>query len=306
MALSPLTSSPLPIVHQTDTLWHYTNQESLSAIVSSAELWATSPRHQNDQTEGIYAWQIVQEVWNELRGEGLDKRGSELLDLAFSEDMGETVRRSVFTLSASGSPNVAHLWKEYAAQGTGFALGLDTRYFWAPKYRLSQILKENHFNHALPVWEGFFKVAYDPGEQRALASHALRWLSEFWWRVGELHGMYDPWGLYLDNARFIVRSLLLLMKDPRFAAEEEIRFIAGRPVRAEDIVIEHDDLAHLPLAALPFLGNDSTLPGTPVPQVVYGVKADPCGVLQLAGVMGLKPENLIPASDATSIQQGAA
>ena len=289
----PLSSSPLPPVADAKTLWHYTTPQNMSLIAKSGELWATSPRHQNDQSEGIYAWQVVENAWRELRNSGLNEDARRLLDLAFTENMGETVKRSVFTLSASSSPTVAHLWKEYAAGSTGFALGLDVGdYFWAPKYRLTQILEKNDFNRALPGREGWFRVEYDPIEQVAMANHALKWLAEFWPRVGEIPWVGNPWGLYVDNVRFVVRSLLLLMKDPTYAPEQEVRFIAGRPIRAENIVLEQDDLAHLPLAVIPYLGNRYTRPGLPIVDLSYCAQGDPWRALEIKTAMHLRTDQV--------------
>lgn len=289
MANPPLSSSPLPPVITANVVWHYTSKGNLASIVKSCEIWATSPLSQIDKAEGLYAWRLILDVWQRMDRVDLKKEGCRLVDMVLQEDLGEIVRKSAYTLSASNSPSVSYLWKNYAGLD-GFAIGLDTEYFWAPKYRLEEILARNKFDRRLPAAEGWRQVLYNRDEQIACVERALKWIANNWWRAGEVSGIFLPWAKFIDSARFIVQSLLLLMKEESFRQEEEVRFIAGTPPESP-VTFNHGGKP-LPLAVIPRLINDRTQPGLPVANLVYGSETEAHQVTLLAERIGIPPERV--------------
>ncbi|UUL75518.1 hypothetical protein NG819_15130 [Pseudarthrobacter sp. Fe7] len=258
--------------------------------MNSYEIWATSPMSQIDKAEGLYAWRLILDVWQRMDRLNLNEKGCRLVDKVLQEDLGDCVRKSAYTLSASNSPSVPYLWKNYAGWD-GFAIGLDTDYFWAPKYRLQQILALDKFDRRLPAAEGWRQILYNRDEQIACVERALKWVANNWWRVGEVSGIYLPWADFIDSARFIVQSLLLLMKEESFSQESEVRFIAGTPPETP-VTLTHGGKSYLPLAVIPKLINDRTQPGLPVANLVYGSQTEANQVTSLAERIGIPPERV--------------
>lgn len=107
-----------------DLMYHYTSREALQNIVSTRKMWATDLRAMNDPGELLYGKEMIaQRVRHAIRRRPTPRK-TIFLRLVQKQLLSVIVDgSSSFAISLSAHPDLPHQWRDYAKEGTGFALG---------------------------------------------------------------------------------------------------------------------------------------------------------------------------------------
>ena len=108
-----------------DIVWHYTSAEGLLGIVTSREVWASSPVAMNDSSEVEYGVNCLDEAWASVRGEAPGVGVTDFLAEVMDHDFSTSVSEMGFAFCASRSRDMLSQWIQYAGP-RGFAIGLDS------------------------------------------------------------------------------------------------------------------------------------------------------------------------------------
>lgn len=132
-----------------DVMYHYTSQSAAENILKSRRMWATDLHAMNDPRELTFGRELIAQ-----RLKAAIRRGRNELRAGFLRSTarlltGMAELSSSFSISFSEDPRLPHQWRNYAADGTGVALG------WSIEETLPVV--------PLRMW-----VAYDRSLQRAL------------------------------------------------------------------------------------------------------------------------------------------
>lgn len=113
----------------TAPLFHYTNLGGLNGIITNGEFWFTHYQHLNDDKEITFGMEVAKAVLAES-GTRFPKAKifCDLVADLFSSDNLDGIF-DFYIGSFSRSRDVLHQWKNYAACGQGFAIGLAPRLF---------------------------------------------------------------------------------------------------------------------------------------------------------------------------------
>jgi hypothetical protein len=104
-------------------LYHYTNAAGLIGIIKSQEIWFTEYRHLNDPTELTYGIKIAKQVLATAGANGAIARKFCAVTTGLLEPEYMTCF-DAFVSSFSRKKDDLGLWRAYADDGCGFALGL--------------------------------------------------------------------------------------------------------------------------------------------------------------------------------------
>jgi Protein of unknown function (DUF2971) len=111
-------------------LYHYTNLDGLTGILTGKAVWATDYRHLNDPSELKHGIERARELMAAM-SLTLDGRACLFLqmvnDLLSSENFDDTLR--FFVISLSKARDDLGQWRSYGDNGRGFALGLAPEVF---------------------------------------------------------------------------------------------------------------------------------------------------------------------------------
>jgi hypothetical protein len=113
----------------TAPLFHYTDRDGLSGIITNGEFWFTHYQHLNDDEEITFGMEVAKAVLAES-GTRFPKAKifcDVVADLFSSDNLDSTF--DFYIGSFSRSRDELHQWKKYAACGQGFAIGLAPRLF---------------------------------------------------------------------------------------------------------------------------------------------------------------------------------
>lgn len=190
-----------------DVMYHYTSREELQNIISTHRMWATDLRVMNDPRELRHGREMldqrvkaaVRRLRNPLKGKFL--RTVQSLSSTLIAD-----GSSSFSISFSENPHLAHQWRDYAADGTGFALG------WSIDSTCPEI--------PLRMW-----VTYDRQRQRKLIDELidlhLTWIAEVVREGVVPEEAFSEAGLSL--ARFL-DVVMQTFKGQKWSIESEFRY----------------------------------------------------------------------------------
>lgn len=186
----------------TKRYYHYTSVASALGIINSRSVWLTDYRFLNDRRElrqGIDSLlsKIPESQQNSF------KRAFRWHDLAN--------HHCVFSLSCS--PKILSQWRAYAADGTGFALGLDRRFLEFAGLSLVECRYEDHDKYAAELVEkhsSFISSVHAASNQYVPENDFMGWVSD---------QRPDFYQLIED---------LIALKNPAFAEEKEMRAIWSR------------------------------------------------------------------------------
>jgi hypothetical protein len=192
-----------------DVMYHYTSKEAMQNILATRRMWATDLRAMNDPRElrrgremlnqRIKA--VVRKSQNRLREAFL--RTVQKLFLTLMADASTS-----FSISFSHRPDLPHQWRDYAADGHGFALG------WSIDSTCPEI--------PLRMW-----ITYEPILQRqridGLLNFHLTWISDV---VSE--GARTPMEAAEEAALSLARYMDVVVqtfKTMKWSVEEEFRYV---------------------------------------------------------------------------------
>jgi hypothetical protein len=131
-----------------DKIYHYTDFEGLRGIITSQKLWFTDYRYLNDPTELKFCKNIILNV-GEMVNHNLSRDQYKILTSHFDELLS---KYNVYISCFSTEANKLSLWRYYANNGTGFAIGFGKNYFRPA---------ENQGSHDDPREPTVCKINYD-------------------------------------------------------------------------------------------------------------------------------------------------
>jgi hypothetical protein len=212
----------------TAPLFHYTDRGGLNGIITNGQFWFTHYQHLNDDKEITFGMEIANAVLAEF---GARWRRAEIFSDVVADLFSADNLNSVFDFyigSFSRSRDDLHQWKNYAACGQGFAIGLAPRLFGIEPDRpdrkpdeiafVSPVSYGDAAARALhrPAIESAVRIAAETAEHKAAAMQDIN------------RGM--PFFRELAN-RLVAAELILnclLVKGPNWQPEHEVRlFILG-------------------------------------------------------------------------------
>jgi hypothetical protein len=202
--------------------WHYTDAAGLVGIAESGVFWASSASSLNDPNELKYGRSVFEEALKVHEKSGtLSEREQSRLSQAITESALEKASETIFLLSACKGEDVLNQWQHYAGVG-GYALELDVHdSTWGkpPEIRPPAVYPEP------PAFSfrGWYEVTYDRKEQLSLASRMLTIMKQ--WTPEEDARAADI-GNALASMRGLALTLACCMKNPVFAVEQEVRYVA--------------------------------------------------------------------------------
>jgi hypothetical protein len=152
-------------------MYHYTSREALINILTTRRMWATDLRVMNDPRELTHGRKLIAQ-----RCKATIRRRRNDVVQNFLRGTFTNFRRLIadpstsFSISFSEHPDLPHQWRDYAADGSGFALG------WSMDSPCPEI--------PLRMW-----VTYDQGTQKGLIDGLIDFHLS-WLRDGvSLHGL---------------------------------------------------------------------------------------------------------------------
>lgn len=213
----------LPLPQPSDPIaWHYTNAAGLVGIAESGVFWASSASSLNDPNELKYGRSVFEEALKAHEQSGkLSSREQSVLTQAITESELDKASETLFLISACKGEDILNQWQHYSGVG-GYALELnvhDARWGKAPVFRSPAVYLE-------PLafsFHGWYEVTYDRNEQLSLASQMLNIMKA--WTPGE-DARGSDMGTVLASMRGLALTLACCMKDPVFAVEQEVRYVA--------------------------------------------------------------------------------
>jgi hypothetical protein len=193
--------------------WHYTGTEGLLGILTSNRLWASDPVILNDRRELSYGLDVVLDEWRSMRSTAPSEL-RDYIDELLSDEWQEFLRRSIFLVSASSSPDLAAQWLNYAGVD-GFAVGLDRQTRWWPIPEGRDQIASGVLPIPLAVGPVWFEVDYNPEHQQQTARELL---------VSTLQTAgTDSNRSAMQHLRTQLATGVVLFKHPAFSDEREIR-----------------------------------------------------------------------------------
>jgi len=209
----------------TEPLHHYTDERALRSILVTQRLWCFSHEQQKDETEFEYALDVARKVLRRVRCKAeffMHSFAECVLDMLAANKLSGPFEFYLF--SASRHRDHGPQWKEYACDGTGFAIALSPTLFQPDKDDPYEEANKN-----LHVG----RVVY--GDEPTFARHnlSIRAAAEMTSRVGRANiNLVKATGVasYLAvMAHELLASQLiwncLTAKEERFADEREVRGI---------------------------------------------------------------------------------
>lgn len=238
---------PLP-----ESLYHYTNVNGLTGILSSESIWATNARYLNDTSELNYGRMLVSRVVSErveLLSGHTQKWLAEFADLVHHAfDTTET-----YVACFCEREDLLSQWRAYGSS-RGFALGFTAA-------RLSQL-----------VPNGLFRVEYDKAEQeRAVGKTITAHVKRFDAAVAARALDQLPW---ISGALAVALALwVVVFKHPSFAEEKEWRMCPIVP--SSKVRVRSDGGWLRPYMEISLLSSQSNEAMMPLRSITHGPAPHP-------------------------------
>lgn len=184
-------------------MYHYTSLPVAASILYKREMWASDLRSMNDPHELRYGRRLIEERFRKAARHATNRARRMWLDYVYSQFIALVANRSSsFSISLSAHPDLPHQWCDYAAKGTGVALG------WS--------IDSDYPARPLKTW-----VVYERAEQAAIIDGMI-----------ELHLSYVDQQPGLDTAATAGLSLVRFLdvflqtfKSIKWSSEAEFRFV---------------------------------------------------------------------------------
>jgi hypothetical protein len=190
-----------------DVMYHYTSQSAAENILTSRRMWATDLHAMNDPRELTFGRELIAQRLKVAIRRGRNELRAGFLQSTFRLLTGMAEQSSCFSISFSEDPRLPHQWRNYAADGTGVALG------WSIEETLPVV--------PLRMW-----VAYDRTTQRELVDGLINFHLDWVADVISEHSK-TPEAALLEAGESLARHLeiaSLTFKRAKWRAEREFRF----------------------------------------------------------------------------------
>lgn len=200
-------------------LYHYTNSLGLLGILNTSTMWATDYRFLNDSSEIQYGVNLFLEVADEF-----SKNTNNSVILRFIEILKTTANPydgmlNCFIACLCEKNNLLSQWREYAAQGGGFALSLETRWIEFIKPGKEKTVNDEYF---------LIKVLYEREEQRNILKEIIEKTIVVLEEATVGVSVDDAISIIARCSHFISQETAIYLaafKDPCFDVEQEWRLL---------------------------------------------------------------------------------
>lgn len=211
-----------------DGVWHYTDAHGLAGIVAGGPsggpqrigvLWATAATMLNDPDELEYGVGRLVE-WFDKQDYSEERAGAHIIIRSVLSDLREWILANpAYVVCASTEGDMLGQWRGYAGKA-GYAIQLDPTHEWAVWAGPGQV----GFAWS-PAW---IRVAYTAEEQDVLMRRYFAYLFSDGSFIGRLISKFAVRDA-VEHVRALLSGLAAALKDPSFAAEQEVRLIAFPP-----------------------------------------------------------------------------
>ena len=186
-----------------ETLYHYTSLPAAQNILEKRQMWASDLRSMNDPHELRYGKRLMEDRFRKARKGARNPARKLWLEYVYDQFLKLVANRSSsYSISLSAHPDLPHQWCDYAANGTGVALGwsIDSDYPLCP----------------LKTW-----VIYDRSRQQEIVDGMIdRHLTY----IDKQPSLYTAATAGLSLIRFL-DVFLQTFKSQKWAREDEFRFV---------------------------------------------------------------------------------
>ena len=230
------TNEPVP-----ETLYHYCSVESFLRIIETRSIHLSSVLGFNDYLETRWIEPLIREVIRKKT----DAHNAAFLDTVLHHYHDNQTIPFMTCFSSDG--DTLSQWRAYAADGCGFAIGVNPRYF--PLRRQAPWVSEEE-EHAI----GISEVVYDRDAQSDYIAQAIdSHLASF--RADGAHTMIHH---AAECATVLLRDSLIF-KNPKFNEELEWRIIYVPTIIAEEGEEIQIGLQQRPISDLQFRCSEDAL-----------------------------------------------
>ncbi len=187
----------------------------------------------NDSSEVEYGVNCLDEAWASVRGEAPGVGVTDFLAEVMDHDFSTSVSEMGFAFCASRSRDMLSQWIQYAGP-RGFAIGLDSSQKLARK-RGDGLAVGTPL--VPPLVESWLEVDYKRSSSITLLTDSLKRIAAAYKaRVLDQDAALSKTarGVWVEQARSLMRPLVLRSKDKAFSAEREVRYVC--PVRQGGVI----------------------------------------------------------------------
>lgn len=107
-----------------DAMYHYTSRAALENILAARRMWATDLRVMNDPHELRYSAELIQQRFKAAIRRHRNELKTQFLQIVHKQFRELIAEASIsYGISFSEHHDLAHQWRDYAENGSGFVLG---------------------------------------------------------------------------------------------------------------------------------------------------------------------------------------
>jgi len=216
----PLTSIPFPSHSVPEVLYHYTRPEAFKAIISDRILWLSDLSKMNDATERLWISDIFRQVERKRSDAKLGTREANHYYSDFQLD-----KTPIFIVCFSEEGGLLSQWRSYADEGQGLAIGFRTEKLGFPV--MGRFIDEFMEEQQVAIARRVYDRQKQSEQIEALIAHFDRLFTDL---VNERNTystyIYDG---YLDTARWCLRNMSVISKNPTYSQEREWRAVYWPP-----------------------------------------------------------------------------
>jgi hypothetical protein len=221
--------------HPPRELFHYTADEALIPILNSQLLYATERTCLNDGQEFTWGFNSFRNLLKEKASNAFSHDFIDNVLTAIDGKVDDDLRHFIVSLSAK--PDLLSQWRAYAANGKGFAIGLNCQTlrdrsgfgeFVLRDIDLQRMPKQHCFCYQL------LPVIYDKEAQQQSIVEFLNAANAFWNSLEDSNDqtMQKFFRMVVQHR---VKELLISFKNPAFSEECEWRLVATVHKNSEKI-----------------------------------------------------------------------
>ncbi|WIB67430.1 hypothetical protein DEI93_15990 [Curtobacterium sp. MCBD17_035] len=196
------------------TAFHYTGATGLLGMLQSHQIWAGSPAALNDTAEVAYGRRRVWNRWHEIKEHHSDADRSHV-ETALHGYLAQFGDGGVYMFSASQTADLANQWLNYTT-GDSYCVSFDMSQLLVaePTGNLSE--RRTPMDRLAPAIPGWFEVHYGREKQNELIDELIALI------------VASEGGLSFITEMRQLYTLVCTLKDERFAAENEVRYLWSR------------------------------------------------------------------------------